>query len=162
MTVTRTELLEAEPLPLITPMRRRLVRAGVVAGVLTVLGFLGGRSTWSVWLFAIAMWLVYAGYVWIDSLAFLQAKGTVLKVRTYFRMKEVNAADVVRVKHQFNGRRPDFQLFTRSGKAVWVPTSKMEGGMATLFAWVGWFVPEATYDKKSEIYRGILLEDKAI
>lgn len=162
MTVKRTELLEAEPLPLLKPPKPRLVAGLVGVAVFTLLGFLGGDATFSLGFFALAMWLVYAGWVLLEARAFIQARGTVLKVRTYTRMHEVHAQDVVGLKHQFNGRRPDFQLLTRQGRPVWVPASKFERGHATLFAWLGWFVPDAELDEKSKVYRDVLVKDGLI
>lgn len=162
MTVKRTELLEAEPLPLLKPPRPRLVTGAIGVAVLTLLGFLGGDDTYSLGFFALALWLVYAGWVLLEARAFMQAQGMVLRVRTYTRMCEVHAQDVVGLKHQFNGRRPDFQLLTRQGGKIWVPASKFERGHATLFAWLGWFVPDAELDAKSVIYRDVLVQDGLI
>ncbi|WP_203567535.1 hypothetical protein [Aestuariimicrobium ganziense] len=162
MSVTRTELLEADPLPPLKPMKPRVIWGFVGVVLMSLLGLLGGRPTFSFGFFGLALWIVYVGYLAIQSRSFMQADGTVLRVRNLWKMREVNAADVVGVRYQFNGRRPDFQLELRDGKRVWIPTSKFVRGHSTLFAWVGWFVPDAEIDAKSKIYRDHLLSTGAI
>ncbi len=160
--VTRTELLEADPLPPIKNAKRRLLWASPIIVVFAVLGFAGGREGWSLAWFGLSIWLVYAGVLWYDHRALLQAKGRTLVVRNRFRTREVDATEVVGVRHQFNGKTPDFSLDLADGSSVWVPTSRLERGHATLFAWLGWFAPQATLDRKSRYYRDHLSAEKLI
>lgn len=160
--VTRTELLEADPLPLLKDPMERLIKGIAIIVVFAVIGIVGGRTTW--WLVAagVIVWAVFALTVWWDARAHMQAKGRVLALRNHLRLAEVDAADVVAVKYQFNGRRPDFTLETRDGKSHWVPASRLERGHSTLFAWVGWFAPNAKLDAKSQRYHDHLVAEKLI
>ncbi|MGJ6981620.1 hypothetical protein ACSDQ9_14015 [Aestuariimicrobium soli] len=160
--VTRTELLEADPLPPLKSPRERLIRGLVIVVAFAVIGLIGGRDTWWLVLAGVIVWAVYAASVWWDARAFMQAKGRVLAVRNHVRMHEVDAADVVKVRYQFNGRRPDFTIQTRAGKSIWVPCSRLERGHSTLFAWTGWFAPETEYDTKAQRYFDHLLDEKLI
>ncbi|CAI9403839.1 hypothetical protein [Aestuariimicrobium sp. T2.26MG-19.2B] len=160
--VTRTDLLEAEPLPPLKSPRERMLRALVIVVVFGVLGFLGGRDTWWLIFAGVVVWGIYCASVWWDARAFVQAKGRTLAVRNHLRMHEIDAADVAGVRYQFNGRRPDFTVQTRQGKSIWVPCSRLERGHSTLFAWVGWFAPTAELDQKSQRYFDHLVAEKLI
>lgn len=160
--VTRTELLEADPLPPLKSPRERMIRGLVIVVVFAVLGVLGGRDTWWLVMAGVIVWGIYAATVWWDGRAFMQARGRVLAVRNHVRMHEIDAADVVKVRYQFNGRRPDFSIDTRDGRSFWVPCSRLERGHSTLFAWTGWFAPTTEYDAKSQRYFDHLLAEKLI
>lgn len=160
--ITRTELLEADPLPALKSPKERAIKGLAIVVVFAVLGLLGGRESW--WLVAagVVVWGLYVATIWWDSRAFMQAKGRVLTVRNHVRLHDIDAADVVKVRYQFNGRLPDFTIDTRQGKSIWVPASRLERGHSTLFAWTGWFAPTVEYDTKSRRYFEHLLAEKLI
>lgn len=162
MSVQRTELLEADPLPPTKSAKRRLLWTFPVVLVFVVLGLFGQDGAWSLVWFGLSIWLVYAGVLWYDHRAFMQAKGRVLTVRNHWRTHEVDATQVAGVHHQYNGKLPDFTLELTNGKSVWVPASRLQRGHSTLFAWLGWFAPDASLDRKSREYRDHLLSKKLI
>lgn len=162
MSVQRTELLEADPLPPLRGMRRRLLITFPIVVLFAVIGIFFTTGGWSMAWFGLALWLLYAGWLWFDDRAFMQADGRELKVRNHFKLHHIDATQVVGVRHQFNGKRPDFTLQLADGKSVWVPASRLQRGHSTLFAWLGWFAPDATLDRKSRVYRDHLVDKKLI
>ena len=159
--VAHPELLEAEPLPLVRPGLARLWWALVPVGLVLVLGLLAGGWDWTMGLVVLVVWLGYAGLVWSDRRAFMQATGGALHVRNVLGMHQVKGPDVTSVVHQFNGRSPDFRLHTRQGK-VWVPASRLERGHSTLFTWLDVHAPQAELDRQSSYWRSVLLESGKI
>lgn len=162
MSVTRTELLEAPPLEPVRPWRPRVVRMGTIVVALFGLALVFGRQWLPLGWMGMAVAIVYFGMLWWDNRAHMQAKGRVLSVRNHFRTVEVDAEQVRGLKYQFNGRKPDFTLELASGRSVWVPTSRLERGHSTLFAWVRWFAPDAVLDEKAQRYMDHMLAEKLI
>lgn len=156
--VAHPELLDADPLPPISTGRWKLVLAAVPAVVLVVIGLLMGGSNWSIGLVGVAFWLIIAAVVWADRRAYLCTEGAELKVRNVVRVRTVRGADVARVIHQYNGRSPDFQLVTPTGR-VWVPASRLERGHSTLFTWLDVHAPQAVLDRASTPWRQALVDD---
>lgn len=156
------ELLNNEPLETIKNFKTRLIVAAVPVVILTVLGFLGGRETWTLGLAGVGLWLAYAAVVWSDSRAYLRPDGNALEVRTVLKMNRVEGSQVARLKHQFNGKSPDFQIVLNDGRKIWVPTSKLERGHATLFAWLTTHAPQTELDEKSKYWFSVLEGDKLL
>lgn len=159
--VRHPELLDDEPLPHLHGWRLRLGLAFIPVVVLTVLGVLAGGSDWTIGLVGLAFWAGYAALVWGDQRAHLQVVDDELVVRNVRRMHHVMGRDVRRVVHQFNGKRPDFQLVTDAGK-VWVPASKLRRGHAVLFTWLDVHAPQAVLDERSAYWRNVLDERELI
>ena len=159
--VRHPELLDDEPLQPLHGWRLRLGLAFVPVVVLTVLGALAGGSDWTVGLAGLAIWACYALVVWADQRAHLQVVDDELVVRNVRRTHRVLGKDVRRVVHQFNGKRPDFQLVTDAGK-VWVPASKLRRGHAVLFTWLDAYAPQAELDERSAYWRNVLDERELI
>jgi len=159
--VRHPELLDADPLP---PRQRacpRLLWALLPVVIITIIGIMAGPSHATLGLAALLVWALYALVVWGDQRAFMQAMGDELTVRNITRTHTVRGRDVTRVVHQYNGRRPDFQLVTHQGK-VWVPTSRLERGHTTLFTWIDVHAPQAVLDRESTYWREVMQTQELI
>ena len=156
--VAHPELLDAAPLEPVSSGRWKLVLAAVPGVALFIIGVLMGGSNWSLGLVGVVFWLCVAAVVWADRRAYLCTVADVLQVRNVLTMHSVAGADVQRVVHQYNGRSPDFQLVTATGR-VWVPASRLERGHSTLFTWLDVHAPQAVIDRKSTPWRQALVDE---
>ena len=159
--VRHPELVSGEPLPLLSSGRTKLAWAFVPVPIVFVIGLLLGGQNWTMGMAVLGIWLAYAALVWADGRAHLCATDDQLEVRNVWRTHQVQGRDVQRVIHQFNGKRPDFQLQTASGR-VWVPASRLERGHSTLFTWLDMYAPQAVLDRQSTYWRQVLLDDERI
>ncbi|MCT1458064.1 DUF2835 domain-containing protein [Aestuariimicrobium sp. p3-SID1156] len=160
--VRHPELLSGDALPLIRPGYRKLWWGLVPVVVVTVAGIFTGGQDWTMGLALLALWLVWCGVVWLDHRAWLRATDNLLEVRSGFRSHEVLGADVTRVKHQYQGRSPDFQIRTRDGRRVWVPASKLERGHSTFFTWLDMHAPQAELDPKTQWWHDQMVANEQI
>ncbi|MGD7732401.1 hypothetical protein ACQCX5_05485 [Propionibacteriaceae bacterium G57] len=159
--IARPELLEADPLPPLSTGRGRLIFGGIVCVVLAVTGLLMGGANWTMGLVGLGFWGFMAAFVWADRRAFMQATAGMLRVRNVWRVHELHGEQVRRVVHQYNGRSPDFQLVTDTGK-VWVPASRLERGHSTLFSWLDVHAPQAVVERRAARWRQALVDEGAL
>ncbi len=146
-------------LPAAFSVRLSLIRTGVLAGGLAVIGVVTWRAGGLVLVaVGLSVLVVFGLRAWGKSRVAVVLDAQGIRVRSLRGERALDADRIRAVKYVFNGRSPDIRLVPDQGRSLVVPASEVTGGHAVVFRWLAGAAPRAEYDARTEVIRRAVRE----